>query len=357
MTTPGRHDEYRTHRIPSLRQSTSTAREATRRNDVHEADLGLRIPARYRHDWALFTDWCVAADHRPIPAAPDTLALFLHEHPATVATQRRRLSAINAVHTRHGYPAPGRTETVRRHLDTTRASRLDRLGRLLIQRAVELPTTGWPSGLFGRRDALLLVLAATGMTFTDITRLRRRDLRLDGDVLVVTTGAGERFRLPPDPETGYNPAAHIYRRWADIQTFLDQYPGTHLLRHHLTDPSEIIVDPLDAEQARQPLLCPIDRWGHLPYAQSMTPQSVSALVRAHLSGRAPVRRVLPVPLQDDVGTWVEPEIELDPGYYDRGTAARHRDYKALEDLTDVFEEVESRTDALLQDVMGVLEGL
>ena len=332
-------------------------RTVHRRTDVHDADLGLKIPARYRHDWALFADWCAAADHRPIPAAPETLALFLHEHPAAVATQRRRLSAINAVHTRHGYPPPGRTETVRRHLDTTRASRLDRLGRLLLQRAVELPTTGWPSGLFGRRDALLLILAATGMSFTDITRLRRRDLRLDGDILVATSLAGERFRLAPDPEIGENSAAGIYRRWAEIQTFLDQYPGTHLLRHHLTEPLKVVADLLDAEQARQPLLCPIDRWGHLPHAQPMAPQSVSALVRAHLSGRAPVRRVLPVPPQDEVDVWAESDIVLDPDYYDRGAAARRRDHETLEDLTDVFDEIEARTDALLQDLVGVLERL
>ncbi|WP_138846403.1 hypothetical protein [Rhodococcus pyridinivorans] len=336
---------------------TSTAREATRRNDVHDPTLGLRIPARYRHDWALFADWCAAADHNPIPAAPDTLALFLHEHPAAVATQRRRLSAINAVHTGHGYPASGRTETVRRHLDTTRAQRLDRIGRLLLQRAAELPTTGWPSELFGRRDALLLVLAATGMSFADLTRLRRRDVRLDGDVLVVTTRTGERFRLAPDPDTGNTPAAAIYRRWAEIQTFLDRYPGTHLLRHHLTDPTEIVTDPLDAEQARQPLLCPIDRWGHLPHNQSMTPQSVSALLRAHLSGHAPVRRALPVPPQNDVDVWAELDIVLDPDYYDRGTAARHRDHETLESLTDVFDEIEARADTLLKDLMGLLERL
>ncbi|MFV9429294.1 hypothetical protein ACNJ7K_12255 [Rhodococcus aetherivorans] len=333
---------------------TSARRESIHHNDGHDADLGLWIPVRYRHDWMLFADWCAATDHRPIPAAPETLALFLGEHPAAVATQRRRLSAINAVHTRHGYPAPGRTETVRRHLDTTRASRLDRLGRLLLQRAVELPTTGWPSGLFGRRDALLLVLVATGMSFTDLTRLRRRDLRLDGDTLVATTRAGERVRLPPDPETGCNPAA-IYRRWAEIQAFLDQHPGTHLLRHHLTDPTEIITDPLDAEQARQPLLCPIDRWGHLPHNQPMTPQSVSVLVRAHLSGQAPVRRALPVPQPDDTGTWVESDIDLDPDYYDRGTAARRRDHADLGGLADVFDEIERRADALFDELLTVLE--
>lgn len=336
---------------------TSTDSAAIRRSVPRDADLGLRIPARYRHDWMLFADWCAAADHRSVPATPKTLALFLREHPAAVATQRRRLSAINAVHTRHGYPAPGRTETVRRHLDTARASRLDRLGRLLLQRAAELPTTGWPSGLFGRRDALLLVLAATGMTFTDLTRLRRRDIRLDEDILVVTTRAGERFRLPSDPETGDNPAVGIYRRWAEIQAFLDRYPGTHLLRQHLTDPIDIIADPLDAERARQPLLCPIDRWGHLPHAQSMTPQSVSVLVRAHLSGRVPMRKALPVPRRDDADVWVEPEIDLDPGYYDRGTAARRRDYETLKGLADVFDEIEARTDSLLKELMGVVEGL
>ena len=333
---------------------TSTGQESIHHNDVHDADLGLRIPVRYRHDWALFADWCAAADHDPIPAASDTLALFLHEHPAAPATQRRRLSAVNAVHTDHGYPPPGRTETVRRHLDIARAQRLDRLSWLSMQRAVELPTTGWPSALFGRRDALLLVLAATGMSFTDITRLRRRDIRLDGNTVVAMTRAGESFRIPPDPETGDNPAAEIYQRWAEIQAFLDQYPGTHLLRHHLTDPVEIIVDPLDADQARQPLLCPIDRWGHLPHNQPMTPQSISALVRAHLSGRAPTRRTLPVPQLDDTSPGVEPEIELDSGYYERGTAARSRDHEALEDLTDVFDEIEARTDALLQDLMGML---
>ncbi|AWG97163.1 hypothetical protein [Rhodococcus ruber] len=334
---------------------TSTDTSPRRPDDIHDTERGLRVPARYRHDWALFTDWCAAADRSPIPASPDTLALFLHEHPAVAATQRRRLSAINAVHTRHGYPAPGRTETVRRHLDAARAQRLDRLGCLLIQRAHELPTEGWPSGLFGRRDALLLVLAATGMTFTDITRLRRRDLRLDGNTLVVTTRAGERFPIAPDPEAGDNPAVGIYRRWAEIQAFLDQYPGTHLLRHHLTNPTAIVTDPFDAEQARQPLLCPIDRWGHLPHAQSMTPQAVSMLVRAHLSGRAPVRRALPVSPQGAIDACVEPEINLDPGYYDRGVAARRRDHESLDDLSDLFYDIEARAEALLDDLIGVLE--
>ena len=325
--------------------------------DTDDMRAGLRIPGRYRHDWALFADWCAAADHRPIPAAPETVAVFVREHPAAAATQRRRLSAINTVHTRHGYPPPGRTETVRRHLDATRAQRSDRLATILLRTATALPTEGWPSGLFGRRDALLLVLAATGLSVVDITRLRRRDIRIDDGALEVTTRAGERVRLTPEPDAEEHLGVAIYRRWAQIQAFLDENPGTHLLRHHLTDPVEILANPLTAEQRRQPLVCPIDRWGHLPHAHAMSAQSISALVRAHLSGRAPHRPTLPVAPPDTDQVWVEPEVVLDPAYYERGIAARRRDHQDLEDLTDVFDEIEQRADALFDDLLAVLEDL
>ncbi|MEO9330379.1 hypothetical protein [Gordonia aurantiaca] len=328
-----------------------------RHDTLRPAPPDVVVPTRYRHDWALFADWCLAADHSPIPADPDTLARFVHEHPAAIATQRRRLSAINAVHTRHGYPAPGRTEEVRRRLDTARATRLERLAQLLLQRALELPHTGWPSGLFGRRDALLLVLASTGMSFTDIARLRRRSITIRDDILVATTATGQHFRVPPNPETGDNPTVVIYRRWAQAQAFLDLYPGTHLLRHHLANPKEIVTDPLDAEQARQPLLCPIDRWGHLPHARQMTAQSVSTLVRAHLSGRAPLRTTLTVDVLDETDLWGEPEVDLDPTYYERGTAARRRDHEALDDLAEAFDEIDRRAEALLNELLGALEEL
>lgn len=86
-------------------------------------------------------------------------------------------------------------------------------------------------------------VASIGMSVTDITRLRRRAVTVtvdgdgDGDVLVVTTRGGGRFRIAPDPDTADNPAVVVYRRWSEIQSFLDQFPGTHLLRHHLTDPA------------------------------------------------------------------------------------------------------------------------
>ncbi|ETT25602.1 hypothetical protein RAJCM14343_1146 [Rhodococcus aetherivorans] len=323
---------------------------------------GLRIPARYRHDWALFADWCTATNHRPIPATPEALALFLREHPAAVATQRRRLSAINTVHTHHGHPAPGRSETVRRPLDAARATRLDRLAPLLLHKAAELPVTGWPSGVFGRRDGLLLTLAATGMPFAQLARLRRGDVTVAAGALVATTTDGERFCLPPEPGAGASPAVGVYYRWAEIQAFLDQYPNTDLLAQHLTDPVEVEHRVLTDRQARQPLLSPIDRWGHLPLMpQPMTAQSIASIVREHLAGRVRPRTPLPLRKQgdrdDDPHVRLETEIDLDPHYYERGIAARRSARDSLDGLADVFDDIEARADALLEELLTVLEEL
>lgn len=321
------------------------------------------VASRYRYDWALFTDWCSAADQLPLPATPDTLARFLHEHPATTATQRRRVSAVNTVHRDHHHPAPGRSETVRRRLDTLRAARLDQLATALRQRAGALPTAGWPTGLFGRRDALLLLLAATGMTFTQITRLRRGDITTDSGVLIATTDNGRQFLAasPPDENTEHTPVA-VYLRWAEVLAFLDRHPNTRMLATHLTDPQQISVPEPTELQAAGPLLQPIDRWGHLPLpAQAMTPQSVAALVHAHLDGRSPIRR--PIALREDFGHRddadppVEQAIELDPDYYERGIQARQHAHQRLADVTDILDDVEDRADQILSELLAVLGSL
>ncbi|MDM7489362.1 hypothetical protein QT969_13845 [Rhodococcus sp. CSLK01-03] len=329
-----------------------------RDNESGDTALGLEIPARYRHDWALFADWCTATGQHPLPAEPEALALFLREHPAAPATHRRRVSAINTVHIRHGHPPPGRSETVRRRLDAARAARL---APLLLHKAAELPTTGWPNGLFGRRDALLLTLAATGMPFAQLARLRRGDIHLDAGTLAAATTDGERFCLPPESGTAGASAA-VYRRWAEILAFLDAYPNTDLLAQHLTDPVEVEQGILTDRQARQPLLTPIDRWGHLPLMpQPMTAQSIAAIVRDHLAGRIPVHALLPLRKQGDRNDHPhaggETGIELDPHYYERGIAARRHARNRLDGLADVFDEIETRADALLEELLTVLEEL
>lgn len=68
-----------------------------------------------------------------------------------------------------------------------------------------------------------------------------------------------------------------------------------------------------------------------------------------------MRNELLVPPKGNTDVWAEPEIDLDPGYYERSIAARRRGHESLDDLTDLFDDIEARAEALLEDLMGVLE--
>jgi len=73
------------------------------------ASTGIRVPAGYATDWALFTDWCAATGTPALPAAVGTVEAFLAGCPATPATAARRVAAIGWHH-RHcptGPPVAG----------------------------------------------------------------------------------------------------------------------------------------------------------------------------------------------------------------------------------------------------------
>lgn len=317
----------------------------------------LSPPRRYRFDWALFADWCTAAELPSLPATPSTLAQFLAEHPAAAATQRARVTAINWHHDHAGLPAPGRADTIRDLLDERRAARLRHAGELIRQQIPQLPTGGWPQGLFGRRDAALLVLAAAGMPLQQITGLQRRHLICDSDALVVDTG---RYRYRLDPTTG-DPAlapAAVYRRWAQVLAFTDRHPSTrtlatHLTRGHLPD---FTADPSPDGL----VFTSIDRWGYLPLPpQPLTAGGVATIIRQHLTGTAPSHTLPPRPPRParaaaDPAPQSEPP-PLSDEYYDRGTAARRDALTALADVGDVLDDVEARADALLEQTLAMIE--
>ncbi|WP_245814099.1 hypothetical protein [Rhodococcus marinonascens] len=308
-----------------------------------------------RHAWRLFADWCAAADLPDLPADPVTVAMFVAEHPAAPLTQRRRVSAINTAHRCTGLPQPGHNETIRGLLNSARTARRNRIAAAAAERVPRLPTTGWPAGIFGRRDGLLLTLAAE-LSFEQIARLRRDEITSDGNQLVVAA-AGEELRvvLP------LVDAASVYRNWLEILGFLDSHPGTSLLGQYLDRGSNLGRYVGRAQQDQSPLLTPIDRWGHTPYAPTaLTAQSVAALVRAHLTGRASThpptrRRVPPTPEQPPCPP--VPDIVLDPGYYERGLRARHGAHTGLHDVTDLLDDVEERTERLLAELLDVLGDL
>jgi len=111
----------------------------------------------YAADWALFTDWCAATNHQPLPTDAATIAGFSTACPAAPATQRRRLAAVEHHHRAAGSELPWKASgsvaaahpiRVREPLDPD----------LVVAALRLLPSRGWTAGLFGRRDKALLVL-------------------------------------------------------------------------------------------------------------------------------------------------------------------------------------------------------
>src|SRR5258708_34996893 len=119
---------------------------------------GIQLDRTASHTWALFADWCAATGRVALPAQPETLAEFLADHPAQLGTHRRRVTAINSAHRQRGLSEPGRAHAVHAALATRRYQRLQAVADALDEAIGQLPVSGWPHGLFGRRDALVLTL-------------------------------------------------------------------------------------------------------------------------------------------------------------------------------------------------------
>jgi hypothetical protein len=314
------------------------------------------------HTWTLFVDWCSATGHVALPAQPETLAEFLADHPARVGTHRRRVTAINSAHRQRGLSEPGRAHAVHAALATRRHQRLQAVADALDEAIGQLPVSGWPHGLFGRRDALILTLVAAGLTYTEIAALRRGDLQRQGHKLVIDSD--RKWRLGTGAEPGERGPAAVHDRWARVQEILDGYPTIRMLAHYFENPPEPVADRpapyLGVAAAEQPLIVSIDRWGYTPLRPTpMTEQSIAAITRAHVSGQAPAhRRRTPLPVLEAA---VRPSLEdgeeaiaLDPRYYRRGLTARRRAQAWLTTVGDELDGVVSRAEELLEQLAAIV---
>ncbi|MDZ7917430.1 MAG: recombinase [Rhodococcus sp. (in: high G+C Gram-positive bacteria)] len=343
---------------------TSTVDTTTSAVHLAPQPAELHLPARDRRTWMLFDDWCAAHDESSLPASPELLARFLSAHPAGTATQRRRISVINAAHHRHGFPPPGRSDSIRAALDATHRARRGDLAARAGEVITRLPETGWPAAFFARRDAMILTLAATGLTYTQIAGLRICDVTADpvADALHIGTTDGTRAVTPPGLSvTGASPA-RVHRRWMEVLGFSDRYFSTHMLAglmdtgggDELTGHDSRIV-PAD----RRPLLTPIDRWGHTPLtATPLTARAVAGIVAAHLTGQAPPHIRPPLRNTDETDSITTEAMDVEPlgdDYYEHGIAARKHAHHALGDVTSVLDEIEDRADRLLVDLLALLD--
>ncbi len=313
----------------------------------------------YRYQWSLFVDWCAAADVKTLPASPITLAEFIAAHPAGDAVQLRRVSAINRAHLDAGLPAPGRVTSLRIALDSARSERTRRRGERYQVIASGLPISGSTAALFGRRDAVLLLLAGAGLSYRAIAELDRTDIAADGDSVWIE--GCHRIRIAPTNSTDVEPAT-MWHRWHTVLQFSERYPSTMLLAEHWQ--RNTCPDLTELPQRRGPVAVPIDRWGHLPLpVTALTAAEVGAVIAGHRAGTSPLhspRRSVIRPSDGadrrDPSAAPEPvSADLDVGYYRSGIEARHRAHTTLADVPDMVDDVENRIEQLLERTLHLLD--
>ncbi|GAC62756.1 MULTISPECIES: hypothetical protein [Gordonia] len=316
------------------------------------------------HTWALFCDWCAASDRSSLPATPSTLAEFLDHHPAAVATQRRRVSAVNAAHRSRGMAEPGRSVPIRLALAERRRERLTEIRGCAASIIDGILSSGWPYGLFGRRDALILTLVSAGLTYRDISTLRRGDIEVAGPDLIVSG----LHRVTPTMLGSYGESGpvSVYRRWAQLQSMFDRSASISMLREFLDpdrSPSMSASPVVTAQHAEEPLVVRIDRWGYTPWTpEPLTVQSLSALTRAHLNGRPAAHRPRTLWTTNDPDSAVLHGAEpgrsgfvLDNAYYEHGIRARRDAHIRLAELDDRFDDINDRVDDLLRTLVDILD--
>ncbi|MGW4241217.1 hypothetical protein [Nocardia sp. NPDC004722] len=282
-----------------------------------------------------------------LPTTADTALSYLSEYPGTPATQRGRLSALNAAHKAEKMPIPGAAEAVRRALNPGRAQRLSRLRTHADAIIAGLPVIGWPDALTGRRDAVILLLATEGLSWHQISALTQAEITLTEQA--VTVGAQPLLVLPATGTAAC--PVQVFSRWVAILTHAPAATGHIRLEQLLTDtdPSAAAVHTADwatetfvpqqflAQYAAQPLLCGFDErgmaHGYIDELETLSPDTVADIATGHLLAPPPT------------GVGADP----DDDWHARGIAARWRAkavFDELDDLLDRIDDIAARADAI-----------
>lgn len=331
------------------------------------SDVLYRLPHSHRGHWQLFLDWCRAINAEPLPASTLTVARFLDVEPdLSRATLRRKVSAINAAHRTGGHTPPG-TATAIAHLLSAR----DRHAATALAVIGRLPVSGWPAGLFGRRDALLLTLVCRiGLPISTVGTLRCSDITIDSAAGALQIGQGHHITAPLDATNPYGLHA-VWSRWAYLRDLTLRRPSPTAWApalHHA--PARGTAPPVTMPKCRDPdavLFPAFDRWGN-PTApvgdstQGLSPRAVSAIVHTHLraAGRPVTTRTrwTNSVLDRTAGpgqSHIAPvrAVKLDDTY-DDGINARRRAAVELEDLDDLFDTLDHQMAALLARTQHLL---
>jgi len=206
---------------------TALTRLADQTRAFLEAAKAESTRRAYRADWAHFEAWCREHALPPLPAAPETVALYLADLARThkPGTLRRRLTVINRAHLTAGHLSPATMQQplvsevlkgIRRTKGTAQAGK-----RPLMTDQLRAMIEALPPHLQGTRDrALLLIGFAGGFRRSELAALTVEDVSLEKEGLVIALrrsktdqeGQGRKVALPYGGRPATCPV-RAYREW------------------------------------------------------------------------------------------------------------------------------------------------
>lgn len=213
-------------------------------NDYAAAARSESTRRAYRSDWGAFERWCQPHGFAPLPALPETVALYLvhlADQGRKVATISRALAALSQAHRFAGLPSPRGTARVgetlrgiRRRLGVAPEGKAPVLAPELKRMLAGLPDT-----LLGLRDRALLALGfAGGFRRSELVGLDVADLAFTGNGLEVhlrrsktdQEGEGRKVGVPFGSAPSCCPVRAV-RAWLDAAGITEGAVFRALRRH------------------------------------------------------------------------------------------------------------------------------
>jgi integrase len=189
----------------------------------------------YQADWRHFAGWCAAQGRAALPAAVETVALYLTELARThrVSTIMRRLAALSQAHQLAGQESPTSTPAIRTLMAGIRRTKstATRQKTPVLVAALERMLAAMPANLSGLRDAALLLVGFAGaFRRSELVALHWEDIAFVQEGLVIhlrrsktdPEGQGRKIAIPYGCRSSLCPV-HALEAWRD-QAGGDQGP-------------------------------------------------------------------------------------------------------------------------------------
>jgi hypothetical protein len=270
--------------------------------------------------WSLWVDWCTATGRSPLPVTEEGLVAFEHDVRSDHTRDIRRFLTDAGM----TWPRESRAR------DPWEGIHLLSLGESLHQ----CPTTGWPDGYRGRRDAWLLLLTL-GLR---LCRAHALAVRVP-DIAETVGGVAVTRRALSRADDPAACLVCVTQRWLAVLAAESRWGRAgvrEMLAPGRTSRGHVCTRPLPQIPSHQVLAPAIDRHGWSVDWRPMTPRAVTGVLAARCRAKSPAQQA---------DQHAAPES---------GPTFNETTFKRLDAACRAADEVNARAKALLDDTDGLL---